>query len=68
MRTLVTRLVKKHLTFETGAICFLFLFLELNIQSPEDFTNKFSLYKISVTLSPRQLNSCLTGLWIGLVN
>lgn len=65
MRTLVTRLVKNHLTFDTGAICFLFLFIELNTQSLEDFSKKLSLYKMSMTLWPRQLNSGLTGLRMG---
>lgn len=56
MKTLVTELVKNHLTFETGAICSLFLFIELNTQSLEDFSNKLSLYEISVMLWPRELN------------
>lgn len=67
MRTLVTRLVKNHLTFDTGAICFLFLFIGLNTQSLEDFSNKLSLYEISALLWPRQLNSGLTALRMGLV-
>lgn len=51
MRTLVTRLVKNHLTFETGAICFLFLFIEVNTQSLEDFSNKLSIRNISGALA-----------------
>lgn len=51
MRTLVTRLVKNHLTFDTGAICFLFLFIEVNTQSLEDFSKKLSIQNVSDSLA-----------------